>query len=101
MVILHDGAISGLFPPSSPPSSPLTEITLYYYSENSTNSKQENNTLYFMTFQEEIDQCMYIGQCISHVVNNIQCIPHVVNNIQCTPHVVNNILWNMVLEFSV
>ena len=74
---------------------------LYFYSENSTNSKQENNTLYFTTFQEEIDQCMYIGQCISHVVNNIQCIPHVVNNIQCTPHVVNNILWNMVLEFSV
>ena len=50
---------------------------MYYYSENSTNSKQENNTLYFMTFQEDIDQCMYIGQCISHVVNNIQCIPHV------------------------
>ena len=77
------------------------QYTLYYYSENSTNSKQENNTLYFMTFQEEVDQCMYIGQCISHVVNNIQCTPHVVNNIQCTPHVVNNILWNLLLEFSV
>ena len=54
-----------------------------------------------MTFQEEFDQCMYIQQCISHVVNNIQCTPHVVNNIQCTPHVVNNILWNVALEFSV
>ena len=74
---------------------------LYYYSENSTNSKQENNTLYFITFQEQINQCIYIGQCISHVVNNIQCTTHVVNNIQCTPHVVNNVLWNVVLEFSV
>ena len=71
---------------------------LYYYSENSTNSKQENNTLYFITFQEQINQCIYIGQCISisHVVNNIQCTTHVVNNIHSIivrHELTNTMMW--------